>query len=249
MDRVIDRVKDRSYNRGVRRYFFLSSRGKERPVQLRTNLGATSNKTRKAFMKRSLSLFVVLLLAGASHQAAQAQAAAQAPVVAATAQPASAPLKIGVINVPGAIVSTDEGKRDIQAIDAKFEPKRKEFMATNAAIEELQKKLKAEGEKLSKEDRAARTRELEAKQKQFKRDVEAAQKEFATEKNEAFGRIAKPLLALLDKYANDNAYTIIFNITNDGTSIPAVQWRSQAIDLTKAIADAYNAEHPVKAAK
>src|SRR5579864_6213891 len=56
---------------------------------------------------------------------------------------AGLPSKIGIINIQGAIVSTNEGQRDFDALQKKFEPKQLELKSANDEIDGLKKQLSA----------------------------------------------------------------------------------------------------------
>jgi outer membrane protein len=169
-----------------------------------------------------------------------------APVVAST--PAgNGVMKIGVINIQGAILATNEGQRDFQALEKKFEPRRAELQKANADVEELTKKLQTQGDKLNEQTRGDMTRDLENKRKVFQRNYEDAQADWNNQQNEVVNRIGSKLLQVMDKYAGENGYSIVLNSAASGEGIPTVLWSNQTSDITKAVVDAYNAQSNIPA--
>lgn len=61
------------------------------------------------------------------------------------------PTKIGIINIQNVIVGTDDGQKQLQALEKKFEPRTVELKALSDEIEALKKQLDTLGPKLSDE--------------------------------------------------------------------------------------------------
>src|SRR5215813_6350073 len=154
------------------------------------------------------------------------------------------PTKIGIINIQGAIVSTNEGQRDFNALQKKFEPKQVELKSANDEIEGLKKQLATAEGKLSDDERGKRVQSIESKQKILQRNFEDAQNEFQQQQNEVAQRIGTKLMEVLDKYAKANNLAMVIDISSQGSP---VLWASQAVDITKPVIDAYNAQSGVPA--
>src|SRR5205807_7385472 len=52
----------------------------------------------------------------------------------------SGPTKIGIIDIQRAILTTNEGKRDFDALNKKYEPKQTELSKSNTEIQDMQKR-------------------------------------------------------------------------------------------------------------
>jgi len=154
------------------------------------------------------------------------------------------PTKIGIINIQGAIVSTNEGQRDFDALQKKFEPKQVELKSANDEIEGLKKQLATAEGKLSDDERGKRVQSIESKQKTLQRSFEDAQNEFQQQQNEVAQRIGTKLMEVLDKYAKANNLAMVIDVSSQGSP---VLWASQAVDITKPVIDAYNAQSGVPA--
>jgi outer membrane protein len=194
----------------------------------------------------ALSLGLSLALSTAAF--GQAAAATQPGSGAASASaelPApgpTGPAKIGIINIQDAILASNEGKKEFEALDARFAPKRNELKALNDEVTTMQKDLQAKGDKLNEEERAKEVKTLEGKQKTLQRNYEDAQNEFQQAQQEVVNRIGQKMLGVLEKYGNANGYTIILDVSNPNTP---VLWAREGTLITKPVVDAYNAESPV----
>ena len=78
----------------------------------------------------------------------------------------------------GAIAGSNEGQRDLEAVDKKFEPRRLELQKLNTDIEEKKKQLTNQGDKMSPEAHEALVKEIETKTKSLQRQAEDAQTEY-----------------------------------------------------------------------
>jgi outer membrane protein len=183
---------------------------------------------------------------------AQAPAAAPAPApassapVAAAAPPATPggplPTKIGIINIQGAIVATNEGQRDFQNLEKKFEPKRNELQNANTEVENLKKQLTTQGDKLNDSSKADLVKNIDIKQKNLQRALEDAQTEWGSQQNDIGNRIGAKMMEILEKYATENGYAVILDVSSQTSP---VLWANSATNVTKAIVDAYNAQSNV----
>lgn len=153
-------------------------------------------------------------------------------------------MKIGIINIQQAILATNEGQRDFQNLQKKFEPRRAELEASNTEVENLKKQLSNQGDKLNQEARENLVKSIEAKQKSLQRAVEDAQGDFQAQQNDIANRIGQKMLEVLEKYANQNGYAVVLDVSSPQSP---VLWASNATMITKPVVDAYNAQSNVPA--
>jgi outer membrane protein len=175
-------------------------------------------------------------------QAAAAPASAPAP---AASTPVATPTRIGVLNIQEAILASDEGKKEFDALQQKFNPKQAELKTQNDEVEKLKKDLEAQGTKLNDDERASRARVIEAKQKALQRNFEDAQAEYQQAEQELANRIGSKMLGTLQKYAESHGYAVVLDVSNPQTS--PVLWATQTTVITKELVDTYNAENPAGA--
>src|SRR5262249_5470937 len=186
----------------------------------------------------------LLISAASLAQTSTAAAANTAPAGAVGAANVAAPVKIGIINIQGAIVNTNEGLRDFESLQKKFEPKQTELKTQNDEIEGLKKQLSASTDKLSEDERGKRVQAIENKQKVFQRNYEDFQNDVQQQQNELAQRIGTKLMEVLDKYAKANNLAMVIDVSSQSSP---VLWASSAVDITKPVVDAYNAESGVPA--
>jgi outer membrane protein len=177
-------------------------------------------------------------------QAATAPASAPAPAASTPAGPA--PTRIGVLNIQEAILASEEGKKEFDALQQKFNPKQAELKTQNDEVEKLKKDLETQGPKLNDDERASRARVIETKQKALQRNFEDAQAEYQQQEQELANRIGQKMLTTLQKYAETHGYAVVLDVSNPQTS--PVLWATQTTVITKDLVDAYNAENPAGSA-
>src|SRR5579871_945475 len=90
----------------------------------------------------------------------------------------SATAKIGIVNMEEAIVTCNEGKKELDALQQRFEPKRATLKTLNDEIEGLKQQLQSQGPKLSDDERTTRERTIQTKQTTLQRNFDDAQAEF-----------------------------------------------------------------------
>jgi outer membrane protein len=198
-------------------------------------------------MKRTFvgtaALVLVVAIAGMAQSAPAAAPAAANSTTTAAATPASS-IKVGIIDIQQAIVATNEGARDFEALQKKFEPKKNELAGLNTEVENLKKQLQTQGDKMNEEARNTLVKSIETKQKSLQRSVEDAQNEYQQQQNEIAQRILQKMAPVIDKYAKANGYGLLFDSSNPWPQGPLL-WATSGVDLTKTIVDAYNAQSGV----
>lgn len=193
-------------------------------------------------MKRTFvgtGVFALFLVTAALAQSTPAVR----PATTATAPPAASVggVKVGIIDIQQAIIGTNEGARDFDALQKKFEPKRTELAGLNTEIESLKKQLNTQGDKLNEQARANLVQSIQDKQKTLQRQAEDAQTDYQHQQNEIAQRILQKMAPVIDQYAKANGYGLLFDSSNPWPQGPLL-WATAGVDLTKSIVDAYNAQ-------
>ncbi|HWC15839.1 MAG TPA: OmpH family outer membrane protein [Terriglobales bacterium] len=177
-----------------------------------------------------------LLSAGALAQAADTNAA---PATSTSANSLVAgPTKVAIINIQAAIANTNEGQRDLDALQKKFEPKQIELKSLSDEVDNLKKQLAAQTNSLNDEERNRRVATIESKQKTLQRNLDDAQTDYQTQSNEIAQRIGTKLMQSLDNYAKQNGFAVVIDVSSQQSP---VLWAAQSVDITKPVIDAYNA--------
>ena len=152
--------------------------------------------------------------------------------------------KVGIVSIQDAIANTNEGKKEMDALQQKFAPRQAALQAQNDEVENLKKQLQAQGDKLSEEERSNRVRIASEKQKTLQRNYEDFQNEVQQAEQEILNRLGKKMLTVLEKYAKDNGYSVVMDVSNPQTP---VLFANPASNMTKGLIDAYNAGFPATA--
>lgn len=168
------------------------------------------------------------------------------PVASAPAGPVNTGTQVGAINIEGAIFNTNEGKREIDALTKKVEPKQAELKNQNDELEALKKQLTTQQDKLSEDALANLKKQIETKQKSFDRSYQDFQEEVGNQQQEIAGKILQKMAPIVVKYAQDNGFGLILDTSKPWPQSPVLM-AGEKMDITKAIVDLYNAQSGVPA--
>jgi outer membrane protein len=175
-----------------------------------------------------------LLTTGALAQAADTNAAAATST---TNSLVAGPTKVAIINIQAAIANTNEGQRDLDALQKKFEPKQMELKSLNDEVDGLKKKLAAQEGKVNDDEKNKQAQTIAAKEKTLQRDLEDAQNDYQSQSNEIAQRIGTKLMQSLDSYAKQNGFAVVLDVSSQSSS---VLWAATSVDITKPVIEAYN---------
>jgi|SRR6478735_4185175 len=192
------------------------------------------------FKMMAIGLSIALGTA-AFGQGATTPTAPETPAAAATPT-GPVPTKIGVVNIQQAIGECAEGKKEIDALQQKFNPKQAELKNMSDEVESLKKQYQAQADKLSDDEKSSRAKAIDTKQKSLQRNFEDAQAEFQQAEQDVINRIGAKMVTVLEKYANANGYAVVLDVSNPQTS--PVLWATQASVITKDLVEAYDKENP-----
>jgi Skp family chaperone for outer membrane proteins len=173
----------------------------------------------------------------------QAPAAAASP---AAVPPQAVPAKIALIEFEQAAAATNEGQRNLQDLQKKYEPKKVALDALAGEIDSLTKQLQAAPATMPDAERASRQRAIETKQKQYQRDGEDASNSYGTEVQETISKVAQKMGPVVVQYVQKNGYTMLLDNTGQQGGV-AVLWTQGGTDISQAVVDAYNASSGVAA--
>lgn len=155
--------------------------------------------------------------------------------------PGGQPTKVGIINIQGALVSTRDGKKALGELQTKFAPRKADLEKKQSDVAQLQSQLSRGGSMLSEDARQKLMRDIDQKTKALNRDTEDAQAEVDHEEQKIMGDLGGRMMAVIDKYAKDNGYAVILDVSSQQTP---VLWGSDAINITKDIIELYDKNPP-----
>jgi Skp family chaperone for outer membrane proteins len=160
------------------------------------------------------------------------------------ADPGPPATKIGVVNIQEAIMTSNEGKKEADALQQKFGGRQNELKTLNDEVEGLKKQYQAQEASLSEDARATKAKLIETKSKTLQRNYEDFQNEVNQAEQEVVNRIGQKMLSVLEKYAKANGFAVVIDVSNPQTP---VLWFNQGTLITKQLVEAYNVESGIAA--
>jgi len=194
------------------------------------------------FVLAAAVLFAISALAqtsAAPSSGSPAAPAASAPVV-------LTGTRVGAINIEQAVFGTNEGRRELETLQKKFEPKQTELKGLNDELEALKKQLNMQQATLNDDALADLKKRIEGKQKTFDRSYQDFQEEAGNQQQEAFSRVLGKMAPMILKYAQDNGYGMIIDTSKPWPQGPVLV-AGAGVDITQPVIDAYNAQSNVPA--
>jgi len=156
---------------------------------------------------------------------------------------ATAPTRIGVINMQAAITSTAEGKQAGAQLQSQFAPRQAELQTMQKQIEDDQSRLRTGQSTLSDEEQARLTREYTVLTRTLQRKSQEDQDDFNDAQQDLINRIGRKMVDVLDKYAKDGGYAVVLDSSSQQTPII---YEANQIDITQDIIRLYDQAYPVK---
>jgi outer membrane protein len=171
----------------------------------------------------------------AAPAAAPAAAAPPPPV-----QPQAVPAKVAVIAFEQAIVATNEGRKVIADVQKKYEPKQAALESASNELDSLRKQMQALPATATDEERASRLKVIDKKQADLQRDAEATQNDFQSDISDALGKIYPKVGNTAVKYAQDNGFTLMLDVSRSQQAPGPILWFEAQSDITQAVVNEYN---------
>jgi len=177
---------------------------------------------------------------GAAAPAPPPAAAAPAPVA-----PSAYPAKVALIAFEQAVIATNEGQKTLADTQKKYAPQKAKIEQLSGEIDTLKKQLQA-AQSLTADQRAAKLKEIDSKDKQLQRETEDAQNAYDVEVRESLSKVMQKVNVVLQDYVKKNGYTLLLDV---GGQASPVLWTAAEpnADITQAVVEAYNASSGVAA--
>jgi outer membrane protein len=172
-------------------------------------------------------------IALAAATLAQAQTAA--------ASQAASQTKVGIIHIQNAIISTKDGQKAAADLTTKFAPKKSDLEKKQSTITQLQDQLRKGSNTMSEDAKQKLMREIDQNTKALNRESEDAQAELDQEQNKVMQELGQRIMAVIDKYAKDNGYALILDVSSQQTP---VLYATNSIDITQDIIALYDKNAP-----
>jgi outer membrane protein len=147
--------------------------------------------------------------------------------------------RIATINMQQTIIASNEGRRDFEALSLKFQPKEAELKRLADEIDGLKKQLDTQQSMLNDEARGKLMSSIESKQKNLERATQDAQEDFESQRRELVSNLLTKLGPVVQKYFNDNHYSLLLDTSQPWPQGPVVM-AGPAADITQQVLEAYN---------
>ena len=177
-------------------------------------------------------------------QTAGAATATSPAATAPSAAPQAVPAKVALIAFEQAVFSTNEGQVAVQTVQKKYEPRKAQIDSLSNEVDTLKKQAQAAPATSSEEERQARLRTIDTKEKQLNRDAEDATNAYQADLQEAYGKVAQKFSGVMKNYCQTAGFTLLLDVSNQASN---VMWALQTTDITQAAVDAYNKSSGVAA--
>ena len=171
-----------------------------------------------------------------------AQASAQTP--AAQTPAVIGPAKIAWINLEQAVLTSDEGKSMVAAIQKFVDAKNVENDNLKKEADNLRNQLNVQGSKLTDEARTDLEEQIETKETGLQRFQQDTQKEIENRRLKMSNYLARKVQPVIEKVAKERGLSavLIFNSSRDAYVDPS-------LNVTEEIIKAYNQTYGAGAAK
>ena len=163
--------------------------------------------------------------------------------LAAQTAPASAGNKIGVVDIQQAILDTAEGKKAIQDLQKKYQPRETEIQQRQQDVQQLQQQIQKQMTTLSADEQRRMSHELQEKQTVLQRLEQDAQSSFQNDRDSLMRGLGQKMVTVINQYASKHGFALVI----DGSQVP-VYYAAQGVDITPEIVKLYNTSHPIQAA-
>jgi outer membrane protein len=176
-------------------------------------------------LKKNLVVFSALVLGVAALAQAQGQV----------------PTKIAIINVQGAILNTNDGKKAAADLQSTFSPRQQELEKKRTELAALQEQLRKGSATMSEDAKTKLMRDIDATTTRVNRDTQDAQSDLDEAQGKVMQELGGKMMAVLEKYATQNGFAVVLDVSNPQTPII---WAASAVDITNDIVKLYDQAYP-----
>jgi len=148
-------------------------------------------------------------------------------------------VKIGVVDLQRFQKNSKAFQKASVSVKKKFDDMQQKLNDERNAVAKLDEEFKKQSMMLSLDAQEDKKRELDKKQRQFKFMYDEFTQEMKDTEMDAIKKIMKELEKIVEKMAEKEGYTIIFERRTLG-----LLYFNNAIDLTDRVTDAYDKQNP-----
>ena len=160
------------------------------------------------------------------------------------AQALAPPVKIAVIDMQSALLSTNDGQKAAAELKAKFVPKQQELEKRSQELAAKQEQYRKTENTISDEAKATLARDIDAMTKNLQRDTDDARQDVEQEQQKVLNELGQKMMQVLQKYAIEKQITMVMDVSGQPNNI---LFATNTIEITRDIIAAYNAAAPMTA--
>ena len=153
----------------------------------------------------------------------------------AAAVPASAQMKVAVIDVQRVVTESDPGKEALQKLQELQDGKIDEGRALQQELATMQEQMSKQRFTLSEERLAELSKEMEDKQIALQRFQDDAERELDEARRRELGGLEGRIMPVINQVGADGGYTLIFNKFQSG-----LVYADSAVDITDDVIRRFN---------
>jgi outer membrane protein len=147
------------------------------------------------------------------------------------AQPASAEMKVGVVNFQKLMEEAPQVKSAMQALQNEFGPRQRELVTMQNDLKSRQEKLEKEAAVMAEADRIKAEKVLRDEQREFSRKGGEFQDDLSTRKNEEIGKVQRYLVQEVQTYSSAQGYDLV--LVESLYTKPSLDITAQILDILK----------------
>jgi outer membrane protein len=150
--------------------------------------------------------------------------------------PASAELKIGVVDYGKLMEASPQAKTVVEAIRTEFTPRQRDLQNEQTALKTKEDKLQKDGATMTEDQRTRSEKELRDSYRELSRKQQEVQDDFNARRNEEMSRLQRTLIEEVRVYAKAQNFDLVIA---DG-----VIYSTPTLDITPAILTALQSHAP-----
>jgi len=147
------------------------------------------------------------------------------------AMPASAEMKIGVVNFQKLMEEAPQVKSAMQALQNEFGPRQRELVTMQNDLKSRQEKLEKEAAVMAEADRVKAEKVLRDEQREFSRKGGEFQDDLSTRKNEEIGKVQRYLVQEVQTYSSAQGYDLV--LVESLYTKPSLDITAQILEILK----------------
>ena len=149
------------------------------------------------------------------------------------ASPASAEIKVGVVNYSRLMQDSPQAKTALDAIRAEFAPREKELQGQQVTLKSKEERMQKDAATMSETQRASAEKELRDGYRDLARRQQEVQDDFNARRNEEMSRLQRTLVDEVQVYAKAQSFDLVL--------AEGVIYFNNTLDITPAILTALQA--------